>query len=231
MFSTCPPGSTFLKEWNFSEKFLGRQAAEKTLNEFVVGVVSCCGPNSIVIEGGTIVRAHRNTEDCDLGLNFTMLFLNEHFQQHYCTHFGTQIKPPVKTFSQCEADINWIDQYLSQANNYTPEEVLTARPHIVQFNVINTSCNEVPLNAVEAVKEQKERQLPDLQLCQEIVRFSKVKSVRCEVSESSPHPSVGAGMPLVCRNSGEDSLRLIGVLTGHGKALILSSLLQLLKGM
>ena len=89
------PGSACLKQWKFSGKFLGKEAAEKTLDEFVSGVLSCCGPKNFVIGSDTIVYEHYH-KDCSLGLNFTMLFLNEDFQQHYCAHFGTEVKPPAR---------------------------------------------------------------------------------------------------------------------------------------
>ena len=221
------PGSTCLEEWKFSEKFLGRQAAEKTLDVFVSGVLSCCGPKSFVIGSDTTVNEHHH-KDCSLGLNFTMLFFNEDFQQHYCAHFGTEVNPPAMTLSQCEADIEWIDQCLSTAKNNVPENALAPRARVVSFIVINASCIEV---AIESASKRKEQSLPDLQLYKEITKFDRVKSVQCKSSESSCHPLFVEGMALVCRSdANNDSLKLIGVLTGHGKALILSALLQLLKG-
>ena len=227
------PGSASLNQWKFSEKFLGRQATEKTLDEYVSGMISCCGPDSFVIPSDTVATEHYGN-DCSLGLNFTVLFLNEDFKQHYCAHYGTDVKPPTVALSQCEDDIHLIYQHLPQAqdSNIAPGvEVVSLQP---SFIVITASCNEIPLNAIEVISERgREQCLPDLQLCQEITRFDRMKSVRCVVGESaSSHPPIGKGMPLVYRNDNDNnSLKLIGMVTEHGKALILSCLLQLLKGM
>jgi hypothetical protein len=229
--SALPGSAACLREWRFSEKFLGPQVAEMALDEFVTGVVSCCGQNSFTIPSDTVANEHHR-EDCTLGLNFTMLFLNKDFQQHYRSHFGMEAKPSSITFSQCEADINWIDQCISSAKNNTPEDAQIPRPvcRVVQpLSVINaSSCSGV---TIESARDQGEQFHPDLQLCQKINRFDRVKSVRYKSSESSAHPPFGEGMPLVCQSGTDvDSQKVIGVLTGHGKALILSALLQLLKG-
>ena len=93
--------------------------------------------------------------------------------------------------------------------------------------MINALCNTVVLNQQVSKKEQS---LPDLQLYQEITKFDRVKSVRCKSCESS-HSLFGEGIALVYKKgTNNDSLKLVGMLTGHGKALILSALLQLLKG-
>ena len=221
------PGSVHLKQWKFSETFLGRELAQKTLDEFVSSVVSCCGPDSFVTPGPTAVIEHAG-KDCKLGLNFTMFFLNEKFKQHlvYCAHYGSQIRPPAVAFSQCEADINFIDQYLSRAQNGISDEA-----RICLFMVINTTSNGVSLSAVESTIELQEQCPSTLQLYQEMDKFERVKSVRCKSSNSSCHSPIGMGLPLVYVSGTENhSIQLIGVSTGNGRALILSSLFQLLKG-
>jgi hypothetical protein len=144
-----------------------------------------------------------------------------------------EIKPPSITFSQCEADINWVDQRISSAKNNTPEDAQIPQPvcRVAQpLLVINTSsqCSGV---TIESARNQREQFHPDLHLCQKINIFDRVKSVRCKSGESSAHLPFDEGMPLVYQSGTDgDSQKVIGVLTGHGKALILSALLQMLKG-
>lgn len=188
-------------------------------------MVSCCGPKSFVIPSETVANEHHH-KDCSLGLNFTMLFLNEEFQRHYHAHLGVKAKPPAMTFSQCEADINWVDQCISPARNNAPEDTQMPRGALVVINTL--SCSKV---TIEPARDQREQFHPDLQLCQEITRFNRVKSVRYKSNESSAHPQFDEGMPLMYQcGSDIGSHRVIGVLSGHGKVLILSALLQLLKG-
>ena len=184
------PGSTCLEQWRFSETFLGRQAAEKTLNEFVSGMISCCGPKSFVIPSGTVADEHHH-KDCSLGLNFTMLFLNEDFQQHYCTHFGEKVKPPTMTFSECGPEINWIDRHISPADNNIPQ---VQQAQVVPFMVVSaSSCSEV---AIKSASDKREQFHPDIPLYREIIVFDRVRSVQCKSNESSPRPPFGEGMPL-----------------------------------
>ena len=92
------------------------------------------------------------------------------------------------------------------------------------FEVINsTSKFGVSLSAVDI----KMKCPPTLQLYQEMAKFDRVKSVQC----TSCHSPISKGLPLVYKSGTDnDSVNVIGVTTRNGRALILSSLFQLLKG-
>ena len=239
------PKSSHLSLWKFSEEF---PVARKALDKYVSATVSCCGEESgFVIPGPTTAREHGG-KMCNLGLNFTVLFLNEKFKQHYCTHYGSQPNPPCVDISQCKADIDLVCKYLhlpqAQECELVQDAGISTEPCLSSnssgsFEVIaGVSANDkVSMSAVElSVTDDSKRsqQNPselslhqsNLKLAQDIVTFQKVKSVQCK---GSSHLCVG--MPLVYMSTdGQESSKLIGVLTGDGQALILSSLFHLLQG-
>ena len=225
------PGSTDLSRWKFSETFLGDSVAKMTLEEFVGGVVSCCGKNSFLTPGPTAVCEHGGDE-CNLGLNFTVLFLNENFKQQYCTRYTSCVKPPSVAISQCEDDVALICQHLPQVPSdiNTSAAVSPAISLSGSFEVVVTSSSgKVSQSAVEFQQKEQPPTQSKTQLAQEIVKFERVKVVQCKGCESSSHLEMGAPLVYVSADN-HDPVRLIGMLTGGGRALILSSAFQLLQG-
>ena len=238
------PNSSDLNLWKFSDDFLG---CKKTLDKYVSGIISCCGEESgFVIPGPTTAREHRDKK-CKLGLNFTILFLSERFvKQHYLAHYTNHPNPPCVNIKECTADIDLLGKYLhlthtleSEATGSSTDAALSAESGGT-FEAIAgvSSSGRVSLSAVEvsiiddAGSPQKKAPSESsalgssMELAQDIVTFQKVKTVQCK---GSSHLS--AGMPLVyMRTDGQESSKLIGVLTGDGRALILSSLFHLLQG-
>lgn len=78
------PGSDHLSEWRFSSEYLNKSKEEDTLSlaNYVRGVWSCCGKDSFVEPGDTVAFKHPE-KSCKFGLNVTLLFLNEHFEQDF----------------------------------------------------------------------------------------------------------------------------------------------------
>ena len=243
------PKSSNLSLWKFSEEFLG---AKKTLDKYVSGMVSCCGQESgFIIPGPTTAREHGG-KMCNLGLNFTVLFLNEKFKQHYCAQYGNQPNPPCVNISQCKAGTDLVCKYLHLPQAHKCELVQTADISTEpisssyssgSFEVIAgvSASGKVSMSAVELSVIKDSKGSPQnssdirkssairssMKLAQDIATFQKVKTVQCK---GSSHLSVG--MPLVYYTStdGQESSKLIGVLNGEGQVLILSSLFCLFQG-
>ena len=235
------PGSSDLNLWKFSDDFLG---CKKTLDKYVVGVISCCGEESgFIIPGPTTAREHRDKK-CNLGLNFTILFLSERFvKQHYLVHYPTQPNPPCVNINECKANMELLSKYLHPTHTHENEVtgISTGTAMSAEsdgtFEVIAgvSSNGNVSLSAVEvsiiddsaSPQTNKSSALgSSMELARDIVTFQRVKTVQCK---GSSHLS--AGMPLVyVSTDGQESSKLVGVLSGDGRALILSSLFHLLQG-
>ena len=243
------PKSSYLNLWKFSEEFLGPHVAKKTLGKYVSGMVSCCGEESgFIIPGPTTAREHGGKK-CNLGLNFTVLFLNEKFKEQYCTHYGSQPNPPCVDINQCRADINLVCKYFSLYLPQTQEcelvqatltEVASSTNSSGSFEVISgvspngrVSMSAVGLSVIDVAEsprgnssDESSAHRSNMKLAQDIVTFQRVKSVQCK---GSSH--LCEGMPLVYMSTdGQEFSKLIGVLTGDGQALILGSLFHLLQG-
>ena len=227
------PNSSDLSLWKFSDDFLG---CKKTLDKYVIGVISCCGEESgFIIPGPTTAREHRDKK-CNLGLSFTLLFLNERFvKQHYP---ATHPNPPYVNISECKADMELLGKYLhpthtqeSGATGISTDAALSAESGGTFEVIAGVSSNgKVSLSAVEVsiIDQKKESSVlrSNMELARDIVIFQKIKTVQCK---GSSHLS--AGMPLVyVSTDGQESSKLIGVLTEEGRVLILSSLFHLLQG-
>jgi hypothetical protein len=235
------PSSADLSLWKFSDDFPG---CKKTLDKYVVGVLSCCGEESgFIILGPSTAREHRD-KNCKLGLNFTILFLSERFvKQNYLTQFANQPNPPCVNINECKADIELLSKCLhlthiqeSEATGVTTDADLSTETGRTFEVIAGVSLNgKVSLSAVEVSiiddvgspqRQESSALKSSMGLAREIVTFQKVKTVQCK---GSSHLS--AGMPLVyVSTDGQESSKLIGMLTEDGRALILSSLLHLLQG-
>ena len=237
------PKSSDLSLWKFSDEFLG---ARKTLDKYVSGVVSCCGEESgFVIPGSTTALEHRGKK-CNLGLNFTMLYLNEKFKQHYCAQYGNQPNPPSVNIKECKADIDIVCKHLHlpHASQWalvhdadTPTEAALSIESSGSFEVITAvspngkvSMSAVGLNVIDDAELTQRNESAtlrsSLELARGITTFQRVKTVQCL---GSSHLS--AGMPLVHMTTDDhNSSKLIGVLTGDGQALMFSALFYLLQG-
>ena len=243
------PNSSDLNLWKFSDEFLGTFLAKKTLDKYVSGVVSCCGKESgFIVSGPTTALEHRGKK-CNLGLNFTILFLNEKFKQHYCAHYANPPNPPHLDISQCKADIDLICRYLHipraeecEATGISTEAALNSSTDSNGFEMIAgvASNGKVSLSALELSVIDDPKLSPqkapnessvlrsNMGLARDIITFQRVKTVQCKGSNY-----LGVGMPLVyISTDGQESSesKLIGMLTGDGHALILSSLFHLLQG-
>ena len=235
--------SSDLTLWKFSpDDFPG---CKKTLDKYVVGVISCCGEESgFIIPGPSTAREHRD-KICKLGLNFTILFLSEKFvKQNYLALFANQPNPPCVNINECKGDIEKLGRYLqptstqvSEAASISPDANVSAESSGTFEVVTGASSNgNVSLSAVEvsiiddveSVHNTQESSTlrSSMELARDIVAFQKLKTVQCN---GSSHLSVG--MPLVyVSTDGQESSELIGMLTGEGRALIFSSLFYLLQG-
>lgn len=234
--------SSDLNLWKFSDESLGR----KTLDKYVVGVVSCCGEESgFVLPGSTTALEHRGKK-CNLGLNFTLLLLNEKFKQHYCAQYGNQPNPPSVNIKECKADIDVVCKHLrlpatSQCHRVPATDLPTDAAVFTEssgsFEVITAvspngkvSMSAVGLNVTDDAeltqRNESSTLRSTLELARSITTFQKIKTVQCK---GSSHLS--AGMPLVYVSTDDhNSSKLIGILTGDGHALMFSTLFYLLQG-
>lgn len=236
------PSSSDLSNWKFSDDFPG---CKKTLDKYVVGVISCCGEESgFIIPGPTTAREHRD-KICKLGLNFTILFFSEKFvKQNYLTQFANQPNPPCVNINECKADIEKLGRYLQPTSTQVSEAASISSDANVSaessgsFEVVtgassnaNISLSAVEVSIIDDVESVHNTQesstlRSSMELARDIVAFQKLKTVQCN---GSSHLSVG--MPLVyVSTDGQESSELIGMLTGEGQALIFSSLFYLLQG-
>ena len=89
------PGHDHLREWRFSSEYLKEEKVDEkdtlSLANYVSGVWSCCGNDSFVEPGDTVAFEHHK-KSCKLGLNVTLLFLNERFERDF--QCGS---PPIAT--------------------------------------------------------------------------------------------------------------------------------------
>ena len=239
------PDSYHLNKWKFSESFLGRQVAKKTLSEFVTGMISCCGEKSFLTPGPTTAKPHGG-ENCNLGLNCTVLFLNEKFKQHYTSHYGS---PPSLDVSPCNTSrtISLIHRYLdlsrdgdqlippvANADNELEPDVSTSSG---LFEVVTMSSNgrKVTSSAVDLcggrddqqIQESESASQSETQLAGEITKFQRVKVVKYKRTELSTECE-DIGMPLLYVTP-NDRAQLVGVLLGEGKVTISSAFFQLLQ--
>ena len=235
------PSSSDLSHWKFSDDFPG---CKNTLDKYVVGVISCCGEESgFILSGPSTALKHRD-KFCKLGLNFTILFLSERFKQSYLAQFANQPNPPCLNINECKADIEQLGRYLQPTSTQVSEAASTSSDANESaelsgtFEVVtgassngNVSLSPVEVSIIDDVElahnSQKSSALrSSMKLVRDIVMFQKVKTVQCKgLSQLS------AGMPLVyVSTDGQESPKLIGMLTGERQVLILSSLFHLLKG-
>ena len=239
------PKSSDLSLWKFPDEFIN---TKKTLDKYVSGIVSCCGEESgFIIPGSTTALEHRGKK-CNLGLNFTVLYLNEKFKNHYCAQYGNQPNPPCVNIKECKADIEAVCKHLhlpqasqcvlSQATDTSTEAALSVESS-GSFEVISAvspngkiSMSAIGLNAIDdgelAQRNESSTIRSNLELARDIITFQRVKTVRCRGPMTS---HLSAGMPLVYMSTDDHhSSKLIGVLTGDGQALILGTLFYLLQG-
>ena len=235
------PKSSDLRLWKFPDEFI---SAKKTLDKYVSGALSCCGEESgFIIPGSTTALEHRGKK-CNLGLNFTVLFLNEKFKQHYCAQYGSQPNPPCVNIKECKADIDTVCKHLHlpQASAQATDASTEAASSIESsgsFEVITAvspngkvSMSAVGLNTIDdaelAQRNESATLRSNLELTRDIITFQRVKTVQCRGPMAS---HLSAGMPLVYMSTdNHHTSKLIGIQTGDGQALILSALFYLLQG-
>ena len=73
-----------LNSWTISCQGI-KNGCEQTLGDLVCGVISCCGPESLLAghtaDGVTVFRPHPAKASCDIQLNIAILFLNRSFEE------------------------------------------------------------------------------------------------------------------------------------------------------
>ena len=102
MLITCHhtiPGMSYLNGWRL---VVGLGKTPKTFNrlqDLVCGAVSCCGENGFISSGplqptekAPVFSSHLNKRCC-LGLDFTILFLNQAIEKFVSNRRGVQTKP------------------------------------------------------------------------------------------------------------------------------------------
>ena len=128
---------------------------------------------------------------------------------------------------------------MSEAASISPDAKLNVSAELSgTFEVVtgvssngNVSLSLVEISIIDDVElahnsQESSALRSSMKLARDIVTFKKVKTVQCKgLSQLS------AGMPLVyVSTDGQESPKLIGMLTGERRALILSPLFHLLKG-
>ena len=194
---------------------------EQTLSDLICGVISCCGPESLLAGHTadatvTVFCPHPGKASCDVQLNTTILFLNSTFE---VLLQESTVSPPVIPVSE----------YLDQ-NAYT-------QLHQLIINIGRNSGISY-CDGVQSVKttsfsvfEQQHTSEHEQELAREIIEFERLQKL-----ESNTALEICHGSP-VYLNPDSDEPLVIGVYVGRtsqkGEQLVVTfhGILRLLQGL
>ena len=192
---------------------------EQILSKLVCGVISCCGPESLLAghtaeSTVTVFRPHPGNASCDIQLNITIIFLNKLFEELLQE---SPFSPPVIPVSE----------YLEKGT-YTPKHQL----------IINTGRNSRVSysDGVRSVKtlsvvERQHTSEHGQELAREIIEFERFQKL-----ESNTTIEICHGSP-VYLNPDTSEPSVIGVYVGRtsqkGEQLVVTfhGILRLLQGL
>ena len=173
---------------------------EQILSDLVCGVISCCGPESLLAGHTsdatvTVFRPHPGNASCDIQLNITILFLNKFFA---VLLQETTVSPPVIPVNE--------DQ-----NAYTKQHQLiinTGRNLRVSYCDGNQSVKTDSFSVVERQLTLEHGQ----ELAQEIVQFERFQKL-----ESNTTMEICHGSPVYFNPNASEPF-VIGVYVGRSSA-------------
>ena len=211
-----------LNRWTVSCRGI-QDGNEQTLSDLVCGVISCCGPESLLAghtAGATVTvfRPHPGNASCDIQLNITILLLNKSFA---VLLQESKVFPPVIPVSE----------YLDK-NVYTQQQQLiinTGRNSCVSYCDGVQSVNTASLSVVEQQRTSEHGQV----LAREMIEFEKFQKL-----ESNTTMEICHGSPVYLNPDTNEPL-VIGVYVGKtsasqkGEELVVTfhGILRLLQGL
>ena len=191
------PGSSDLEKNRWTVSCQGiKNGNEQILSNLVCGVISCCGPESLLAghtAETTVFRPHPRNASCDIQLNITILFLNKLFEELLQ---GSTVSPPVIPVSE----------YLDQ-NAYTQLHQLiitTGRNSCVSYCDGVRSVNTALLSVVEQQRTSEHEQ----ELAREMIEFERFQKL-----ESNTTMETCRGSPAYLNPDTNEPL-VIGVYVG-----------------
>ena len=203
-----------LNRWTISCQGI-KNGCEQTLGDFVCGVISCCGPESLLAGhtaevAVTVFRQHLAKASCDIQLNIAILFLNKSFENLLQ---GSTVFPPVIP----------VKEYLDQ-NAYTQKHQMIIRNSRVSY------CDGIQSVKTCSVAEQQRTLEHGQVLTQEIIEFERFQKL-----ESNTTMEICHGSPVYLNPDTNEPL-MIGVYVGRtrqkGEQLVVTfhGILRLLQG-
>ena len=194
-----------------------KNSDKQSLSDLVCGVISCCGPESLLAgHSVTVFRPHPGNASCDIQLNITILFLNKSFE---VLLQESTVSPPVIPVSE------YLDQY-----SYTQQHQLiitTGRNLCVSYCDGICSVKTASLSVVEQQRTSEHEQI----LAQEITEFERFQKLESNTTMEMCH-----GSP-VYLNPDTSEPSVIGVYVGRtsqkGEQLVVTfhGILRLLQGL
>ena len=172
---------------------------EQSLSDLVCGVISCCGPESLLAghtAETTVFRPHPRNASCDIQLNITILFLNKLFEELLQESKESTVSSPVIPVSE----------YLDQ-NAYTQLHQLiitTGRNSYVSYCDGVQSVNTASLSVVEHQHTSEHEQ----ELAREMIEFKRFQKL-----ESNTAMEMCRGSPVYLNTDTNEPL-VIGVYVG-----------------
>ena len=150
---------------------------EQILSDLVCGVISCCGPESLLAghtAETTVFRPHPRNASCDIQLNITILFLNKLFEELLQE---STVFPPVIP----------VKEYLDK-NAYTQKHQLiinTGRNSRVSYCDGVRSVKTFPFSVVEQQRASEHEQ----KLARELIEFEKFQKLQSTTTMELCHGS------------------------------------------
>ena len=197
-----------------------KNGSEQILSNLVCGVISCCGPESLLARhtAGAVFRPHPAKASCDIQLNITILFLNKSFEKLLQE---STVSPPVIP----------VKEYLDQ-NAYTQLHQLiitTGRNSRVSYCDGVRSVKTASFSVVERQRTSEHGQ----ELACEIIEFERFQKLESNTTMEMCH-----GSP-VYLNPDTSEPSVIGVYVGRtiysqkGEQLVVTfhGILRLLQGL
>jgi len=192
---------------------------EQILSDLVCGVISCCGPESLLAghtAETTVFLPHPGNGNCDIQLNITILFLNKLFEELLQE---STVSPPVIPVSE----------YLEK-RTYTPKHQLiinTGRNSRVSYSDGVRSVKTFSLSVVAQQHTSEHGQ----ELARDINEFERFQKL-----ESNTTMEIRRGSPVYLNPDTNEPL-VIGVYVGRasqkGEQLVVTfhGILKLLQGL
>ena len=211
--------------WSMRSKATGSAKSPK-LNGFVSGAISCCGEKSLFGPGEYSLREHRNRE-CDLGLDFTLLFLDSKFES-YVKSNPPKCSPPIVTIPQSESHLLKLNEAIvscgsdSKISSPLPikERPKVSGTFFISLPTIDTdatnqlSCLPISVNPSKD-PSMSNSQTKVLKLDQDISKYEALKCIKCtHIRDASMHRMYTCpGMPIAYQSASSGATaELTGIL-------------------